>query len=146
MRAVVQRVTSATVTVEGEVVGAIDSGLCALVGIAHHDDVAGADRLAERLWHLRIFEDDDGMMNRSAAELGLAILVVSQFTLCADMTKGRRPSFVDAAAPEKAEPIIERLVEHLRSFGANVATGRFRTDMSVTLTNDGPVTLVLDVP
>ena len=132
-------------TVNGELVGAIDSGLCALVGIGHHDDDAGADRLAERLWHLRVFEDDDGKMNRSAAELGLAILVVSQFTLCADTSRGRRPSFVDAAAPEKAEPIIERLVERLRSLGANVETGRFRTDMSVTLTNDGPVTLVLEI-
>lgn len=145
MRAVAQRVTSASVVVDGEVVGAIGRGLCVLVGVSRTDDEATARRMAERLWHLRVFEDEVGKMNRSAAEIGLAVLVVSQFTLCADTTRGRRPSFVGAAAPEQAEPLVEVLVDHLAGLGATVATGRFRTDMAVTLTNDGPVTMVLDV-
>ncbi len=144
MRAVVQRVTSASVAVDGEVVGAIGPGLCALVGVARSDDAACARRLARRLWHLRVFEDDTGKMNRSAAELGRALLVVSQFTLCADTTRGRRPSFVDAAPAEEAEPLVEVLVQQLTELGATVATGRFRSPMAVSLTNDGPVTLVVD--
>lgn len=137
--------TSASVAVDGEVVGAIGAGLCVLVGVSRADDEASARRMAERLWHLRVFEDGIGKMNRSAAETGLALLVVSQFTLCADTTRGRRPSFVDAAPPEHAEPLVDALVSHLAGLGATVATGRFRTDMAVTLTNDGPVTLVVDV-
>jgi D-aminoacyl-tRNA deacylase len=144
VRAVVQRVTSASVTVDGEVVGAIGQGLCVLVGVCRSDDTASARRLAERLWHLRVFEDDAGKMNRSAAELGLGLLVVSQFTLCADTTRGRRPSFVDAAPPEEAEPLVELLVGELTERGATVATGRFRAQMAVSLANDGPVTLVID--
>lgn len=116
-----------------------------LVGVSRADDEASAKRMAERLWHLRVFEDEAGKMNRSVAELGLALLVVSQFTLCADTTRGRRPSFVDAAAPEQAEPLVDTLVRHLAGLGATVATGRFRADMAVSLTNDGPVTVVVDV-
>jgi D-tyrosyl-tRNA(Tyr) deacylase len=144
MRAVVQRVTSASVHVDGEVVGTIGRGLCVLVGVAGGDDPAAAERLAERLWQLRIFDDDTGKMNLSAADLGLAVLVVSQFTLCADTGRGRRPSFTGAAPPEEAEPMVDHLVEHLGALGATVATGRFRAHMAVSLTNDGPVTLVLE--
>jgi len=144
VRAVVQRVAEAAVTVEGEVVGAIGPGLCVLVGVARGDDVTSADRLAQRLWHLRIFEDDEGRMNRSAADLGLAVLVVSQFTLYADTARGRRPSFAAAAAPADAERLVDRVVASLRRLGATVATGRFGAHMAVTLTNDGPVTILLE--
>lgn len=145
MRAVVQRVASASVEVSGEVVGSIGRGLCVLVGVTNGDDLATADKLASKLWNLRIFEDDRGLMNLSAAELDLPILVVSQFTLYADTSKGRRPSFALAAPPEKAEPLVGRLVESLRSVGADVAAGRFRAEMAVSLVNDGPVTLILEI-
>ena len=144
MRALVQRVTSSAVTVGDEEVGRIGPGLCILVGVTHDDELAAARSLAARLWHLRVFEDDAGKMNRSAAELGLALLVVSQFTLYADTTRGRRPSFAGAAGPEVAEPLVDALVAELRSLGATVATGRFGADMAVTLTNDGPVTVLLE--
>jgi D-aminoacyl-tRNA deacylase len=144
VRAVVQRVTSASVAVSGEVVGSIGLGLCVLVGVSKDDDPAVADKLASKLWNLRIFEDDRGLMNLSAAELGLPILVVSQFTLYADTSRGRRPSFVAAAPPEQAEPLVSHLVDSLGSLGAEVATGSFRADMAVSLVNDGPVTLILD--
>lgn len=107
MRAVVQRVSAATVHVGGELVGTIGAGLCAFVGVTHGDDDAAADRLAERIWHLRVFEDDRGWMNMSAAELGHGVLVVSQFTLYADTSRGRRPSFVDAAPGAVAEPLVD---------------------------------------
>ncbi|HMK62975.1 MAG TPA: D-aminoacyl-tRNA deacylase [Acidimicrobiales bacterium] len=145
MRAVVQRVSSASVSVDGTEIASIGAGLCVLVGVGRSDDEATAQRLAERLWNLRVFEDDAGKMNRSASELGLALLVVSQFTLCADASRGRRPSFVDAAPPEQAEHLIERAVDHLQRLGAMVATGRFRAHMTVGLVNDGPVTIVLDL-
>ncbi|HEX4864686.1 MAG TPA: D-aminoacyl-tRNA deacylase, partial [Acidimicrobiales bacterium] len=125
MRAVVQRVSSASVEVGGEPVGSIGPGLCALIGVTHADTVASADKLASKLWNLRVFEDPKGLMNLSAAELGLPVLVVSQFTLYADTTRGRRPSFVAAAPPNSAEALISRLVESLRSLGATVETGRF---------------------
>lgn len=144
MRALVQRVASASVTVEGQEVGAIGPGLCALVGVTHDDDEAAAAKLAEKLWHLRVFEDDAGAMNRSVAEAGAAVLVVSQFTLYADTSRGRRPSFVAAARPEHAEPLVEAVIGRLRALGADVATGRFRTSMQVALVNDGPVTLLLE--
>ncbi|HXW32069.1 MAG TPA: D-aminoacyl-tRNA deacylase [Acidimicrobiales bacterium] len=144
MRAVVQRVSSASVSVDGEEVASIGRGLCVLVGVGRSDDRAVAERMAERLWNLRVFEDDTGKMNRSAGELDLAVLVVSQFTLCADTSRGRRPSFVGAAPPEQAEPLVDHLVEELRRKGASVATGRFRAHMAVSLVNDGPVTIVLD--
>lgn len=144
MRAIVQRVRRASVDVAGEEVGAIGPGLCALVGVTHGDGPGDARRLAERLWHLRIFEDDEGRLNRSAAELGLAVLVLSQFSVYADTSRGRRPSFVAAARPEQAEPLVDQLVEQLRDLGATVATGRFRADMAVSLVNDGPLTVTLD--
>lgn len=144
MRAVVQRVSQAAVDVDGERVGAIGAGLCVLVGVTHGDGPTDAERLAGRLWNLRIFEDDDGRLNRSAADLGRAVLVVSQFSLYADTSRGRRPSFVDAARPEQAEPLIDQLVGSLRGLGAVVETGRFRAHMAVSLVNDGPLTVTLD--
>ena len=144
MRAVVQRVSRASVLVAGEVVGSIGAGLGVLVGVARRDDEGVATRMAGRLWHLRVFEDDEGKMNRSAAELGRELLVVSQFTLYGDTQRGRRPSFVDAAPAEQAGPIVEALVEELRLGGATVATGRFGAHMELSLINDGPVTLILD--
>jgi D-tyrosyl-tRNA(Tyr) deacylase len=145
MRALVQRVTSASVTVDGEVVGAIGAGLCALVGVTHTDDTAAAEKLARKLWELRIFPDAGGVMNVSVAEASGEVLVVSQFTLYGDTRKGRRPSWVDAARPEQAEPLVDAVVAALRARGATVATGRFRADMQVALVNDGPVTLLLEV-
>jgi D-aminoacyl-tRNA deacylase len=144
MRAVVQRVTRATVRVDGDVVGSIGAGLCVLVGVTHDDDEARARRLAGKLWNLRVL-DDDGVMNRSLAERGGGVLVVSQFTLYGDTSRGRRPSWVDAARPEHAEPLIDVVVSELRHLGADVATGRFRAHMLVELENDGPVTLTIDV-
>lgn len=144
MRAVVQRVASASVTVGGEVIGWIGAGLCVLVGVTHTDDSATADRMAEKLWRLRVFEDETGRVNRSAADLGLEILVVSQFTLYADTSRGRRPSFVAAASPEQAAPLVERVASALEALGARVEAGRFREHMSVSLTNDGPFTVLLE--
>ena len=145
MRAVVQRVARAAVTVDGEVVGAIGAGLCVLVGVTHDDDEAAAVKLAEKLWNLRILDDADGVMNVAASDAGAEVLVVSQFTLYGDTAKGRRPSWLAAARPEQAEPLVDAVVEHLRSLGATVATGRFRADMAVELVNDGPVTLIVEV-
>lgn len=158
MRGLVQRVSSASVTVRPargapggeEVVGSIGPGLCVLVGVTHHDGPAEARVLAQKLWNLRVFDDDAGVMNRSAAALAdegrpAGMLVVSQFTLYADTSRGRRPSYVQAARPEVAEPLIDAVVSELEVLGAQVATGRFRTDMAVALVNDGPVTLLLEV-
>jgi D-aminoacyl-tRNA deacylase len=145
VRAVVQRVSHAAVTVDGLESGAIGAGLCVLVGVTHHDTPIHATKLAEKLWHLRVMPDDAGVMNRSVAETTRELLIVSQFTLYGDTSGGRRPSWIAAAKPEVAEPLIEHVVATLRSFGASVATGRFRTDMAVTIVNDGPVTLVIDV-
>jgi D-tyrosyl-tRNA(Tyr) deacylase len=144
VRAVAQRVSSARVRVDGELVGEMAAGLLALVGVARGDAEGDADALAERLVHLRVFEDDAGRMNRSLAETGLALGVVSQFTLLGDCRKGRRPSWDAAAPPEVAEPLIERLVRQARSLGVTVVTGRFRATMEVELCNQGPVTLLLD--
>ena len=146
MRALVQRVQRASVTVEGEVVGSIGAGLCVLVGVTHTDDVATADRLATKVWNLRCFDDDDGAMNRSVAEAGGSVLVVSQFTLYGDARKGNRPSFVAAEAPDKARALYERFCERLRQDGVRVGTGVFAADMKVQLVNDGPVTLMLESP
>lgn len=140
-----QRVTRASVSVDGEVVGAIGPGLCALVGVTHDDGPAEAVALASKLWHLRVFEGDDGRMDRPVAEVGGEVLVVSQFTLYGDTGKGRRPSWIAAAGPEQAEPLVERVCDELRALGATVATGVFRADMAVELVNDGPVTLLLEV-
>jgi D-tyrosyl-tRNA(Tyr) deacylase len=145
MRALVQRVLNASVTVDGEVVGRIGRGLCALVGVTHTDDAAAAGKLARKLWELRIFADGDGVMNLPVSEVSGEILVISQFTLYADTRKGRRPSWIDAARPEHAEPLVDAVVTELRQRGALVATGRFRADMRVALVNDGPVTLMLEV-
>jgi D-tyrosyl-tRNA(Tyr) deacylase len=141
----VQRVTSASVTVGEEVVGAIGPGLCGFIGVTHADTVEQAQRLAQRLWTLRIFPDDQGLTNRSAEDLGLETLLVSQFTLYADTSRGRRPSFVEAAPPAQAETLVDAVSGALRSLGARVATGRFRASMQVRLVNDGPFTVLLEV-
>jgi D-tyrosyl-tRNA(Tyr) deacylase len=145
MRAVIQRVTEASVAVGGEEVGSIGAGLCVLVGVTHDDGPDQARRLATKVWHLRLLADDDGAMNRSVAETTGEVLVVSQFTLYGNAERGRRPSWVAAARPEQAEPLVDLVVAELRALGATVATGRFGADMRVALVNDGPVTLVLDV-
>jgi D-tyrosyl-tRNA(Tyr) deacylase len=142
---VVQRVQRARVTVDGEEVGAIGPGLCVLVGVTHDDTGAEARKLAARIWGLRIFDDDAGVMNRAAADVGGEVLLVSQFTLYGDTSRGRRPSWIAAARPEVAEPLVDEVVAALRELGAPVATGRFRADMAVELVNAGPVTLVLEV-
>ena len=144
VRALLQRVSEASVSVDGRVVGRIGPGLCALVGVGSEDDQAAADRLALKIWQLRIFPDEAGNMNRSAAELRLAVLVISQFTLYADTTRGRRPSFVQAASPELARALVERVVGQLEAAGATVGTGRFGARMQVRLVNEGPVTIMLE--
>lgn len=144
MRAVVQRVSEADVTVEGETVGEISQGLMVLLGVANSDTVADVEYLAEKICELRIFEDDEGKMNRSLKEIGGQMLVVSQFTLLGDCRKGRRPGFTDAAPPEMANDLYEKFVQRVREQGITTATGRFRTTMQVSLTNDGPVTMLLD--
>jgi D-aminoacyl-tRNA deacylase len=144
MRAVVQRVSRASVTVDGQIVGQIERGLLVLLGIAHADTEAAADYLAEKISGLRIFEDDAGKMNLSVAEVGGAILAVSQFTLYGDVRKGKRPSFDDAARPEQARKLYEHFVERLRALGLTCETGRFQEMMQVELVNDGPVTILLD--
>jgi D-aminoacyl-tRNA deacylase len=145
VRALVQRVAWARVEVDGQVVGEIGPGLCAFVAVTHSDTEATAAKLADRLWGLRIFDDEGGFMNRPLSEASGEILVVSQFTLYGDTRRGRRPSWSAAAPPEQAEALVDGLVEALRSLGAEVATGRFRAHMHVSLLNDGPVTLSLDV-
>jgi D-aminoacyl-tRNA deacylase len=145
VRAVVQRVSRAAVTVEGAVVGAIGAGLCVLVGVTHDDDASTAGRLADKLWHLRVMPDEQGVMNRSVADTTRALLIVSQFTLYGDTSGGRRPSWIAAARPEQAEPLVDAVVTRLRELGADVATGRFRTEMAVELVNDGPVTVLLEL-
>ena len=150
MRGLVQRVSRAKVTVDGdsgerEITGEIGAGILVLVGVTHDDTEAQAAKLADKVWNLRIFDDADGVMNRSAADEGLEILVVSQFTLYGDTRKGRRPGYSEAARPEQAEPLVDRVVEELRAAGAVVATGRFRADMAVELVNDGPITLSIEV-
>ncbi len=144
MRALVQRVSEARVRVDGRVVGAIDAGLLVLVGVTHDDDPATARRLAEKVWHLRVFADDDGTMNRSLAETSRAALVVSQFTLYADTRRGRRPAWGAAAPAAVAEPLVGAFAAALVELGAAVATGRFGAHMTVELVNDGPVTLLLE--
>ena len=144
MRAVVQRVNRASVTVAGVVVGAIDRGFLVLLGITTTDTAADAVTLADKIAGLRVFEDDGGKMNLSLADVGGAVLVVSQFTLYGDCRKGRRPSFVAAAGPELAEPLYQTFCDALREHGIAVETGRFRAQMDVELVNDGPVTLLLD--
>ncbi len=139
-----QRVSRAAVHVDGDCVGAIERGLCAFIGVGHEDTSADAVLLADRLTGLRVFEDDAGKMNLSLVETGGALLVVSQFTLMADTRRGRRPSFTAAAAPRRAEALIEELVGASRDRTVPVATGAFGAHMQVELCNDGPVTLLLD--
>jgi D-tyrosyl-tRNA(Tyr) deacylase len=145
VRALVQRVTEARVRIDGAVVGEIGAGLCVLVGVTHGDDGSVARKLAEKVWHLRVFPDDAGTMNVSVADVGGQVLVVSQFTLYGNTERGRRPSWVEAARPEHAEPLVGAFADSLRDLGATVATGRFGADMAVELVNDGPVTLMLEV-
>jgi D-aminoacyl-tRNA deacylase len=145
VRAVVQRVREASVTVDGEVVGSVGPGLLALVGVTHDDEAATAARLAGKIAHLRVMDDEDGVMNRSVLDAGGEVLVVSQFTLYGDTSRGRRPSWIAAARPEQAEPLVDAVVAELRGLGVGVATGRFRTDMQVALVNDGPVTVFVEV-
>lgn len=145
VRALVQRVSEASVSVDGEVVGSIGAGLLALVGVTHDDTVAVAAKLAAKLAKLRLLDDAEGAMNRSVHDEGAEILVVSQFTLYGDTSKGNRPSWLAAARPEHAEPLVEALVAELRTLGVSVATGRFRTEMSVALVNDGPATVMLEL-
>jgi len=144
MKCVVQRVLSARVVVAGEEVGAIEKGVLVFACVVKGDGAAQADWLADRLAHLRCFEDEAGKMNLSALDLGLPVLLVSQFTLAADNKKGRRPSFDRAAPPAEARALLEQLVRNLENRGLRVSQGRFGADMRVELANDGPVTLLLD--
>lgn len=145
MRALVQRVTEAHVAVGDDEVGRIGPGLCVLVGVTHTDTSAVAEKMAAKLWNLRVFDDESGAMNLSLTDTGGAVLLVSQFTLYADTRRGRRPGWSAAAAPGLAEPLVDKVVEALRDSGCEVATGRFRAEMRVSLVNDGPVTLLLEV-
>lgn len=144
MRAVVQRVSSASITVGEETVGEIGSGLLALVGVGRDDSLSDAEELAKKIVHLRVFADSAGRMNRSLLDCGFQLALVSQFTLYGDVRKGRRPYFGDAAPPEVAAPLIEGLVTAARALGVQVACGRFQAHMDVSLVNEGPVTILLD--
>ena len=144
MRAVVQRVTRASVQVDGETVGAIELGLLVLLGVGQEDTEADADYLAEKISGLRIFEDAEGKMNLSVVDISGAMLAVSQFTLFGDVRRGKRPSFDAAARPEKAERLYEYFVSRVRAAGLRCETGRFRAMMNVELVNAGPVTILLD--
>ena len=144
MRAVVQRVAACEVHVRDEVIGRIGPGLLVLLGVSQPDEEKDADYLADKIAHLRLFEDDDGKMNRSLVDTGGEMLIVSQFTLLGDCRKGRRPSFVKAAPPEKAEKLYDYFVYQVRLKGISVASGQFQARMAVSLVNDGPVTLILE--
>ena len=154
MRGLIQRVERAAVdaVIDGRPMraGEIGPGLCVLVGVTHTDEAATASKLADKIWFLRVLDDDEGVMNRALADRAAAgapaeVLVISQFTLYGNTDKGRRPSWIDAARPEHAEPLVAAVADRLRGLGATVATGRFRTEMKVELVNDGPVTLLLEV-
>ena len=144
MRALVQRVTSASVTVDGETIGTIDAGLLILACAMTGDDAGTATKLAGKIAKLRIFRDDEGRMNRSLLDTGGAALVVSQFTLAADTSRGNRPGYSAAAAPDLGEPLVQRFASDLAALGIEVAQGRFGADMKVALVNDGPVTIWMD--
>ncbi len=146
MRALVQRVSSSSVVVDGEEVGAIGDGLLVLLGVRTGDDANIASQMADKIANLRIFTDVDGKMNRSLLDTGGEALVVSQFTLYADTRRGRRPSFVEAAPPDEAEPLVRAVVDALASRGIGVASGVFGAHMEVGLVNDGPVTILLELP
>jgi D-tyrosyl-tRNA(Tyr) deacylase len=144
MRALLQRVTQASVSINGEIVGQIAPGLLILLGIGQQDGEAQVKILTDKIVNLRIFEDDDGKMNRSILDIGGQVLVVSQFTLYADVRKGRRPSFIRAAPPALAEPLVERFKEAIAAYDISVAGGVFGADMDVSLINQGPVTIWMD--
>ena len=144
MRCVVQRVTEASVTVNGETVGAVGPGLMVLIGVSTEDTDTDLKYMADKVPNLRIFDDENGVMNRSVIDVGGSILAVSQFTLYGDTRGGRRPSYIRAAKPDEANALYERLVAAWRAKGIHVETGRFRTEMKVSLVNDGPVTILLD--
>ena len=144
MRAVVQRVTRASVSVEDAVVGAISLGMLVLLGVNRTDNTTSADYMVEKLLGLRIFEDEDGKMNRNVQEAGGAVLVVSQFTLLGDVRRGKRPSFDEAARPEQAKVLYEYVVARIREQGMECSTGEFHAMMHVSLVNDGPVTILID--
>ena len=145
MRALVQRVVKATVRVENQTVGAIAQGLCVFVGVTHEDSFEESDQLVKKIVSLRIMDDENGVMNKSVIDVDGEILIVSQFTLYGDTSKGRRPGWSAAAAPDHAEPLIERLVEGVKAAGVVVETGRFREHMQVELINDGPATLMIEI-
>ncbi len=145
MRALVQRVSRASVEVDGDIVGQIGLGLCVLVGVTHDDSQEQAEKLADKLYKLRIFADSDDKMNLSVGDVGGDILVISQFTLYGNARKGNRASYVQAARPEVAEPLIKHLVEDLRTRGLSIPTGVFGADMDVELVNQGPVTLSIEI-
>ncbi len=144
MRAILQRISEARVEIDGETVGEIGHGLLVLLGVSKTDTAEQARWLADKMVSLRIFNDDEGKMNRDVAEVGGAVLIVSQFTLYGDCSKGRRPSFIDAAPPETAIPLYEAFINAVKAHGIPTATGRFGAMMQVSLINDGPVTLILD--
>lgn len=144
MRAVVQRVSQAEVRVNDRITGTIDGGLLVLLGVHRDDSGKDVAWMAEKLVHLRIFEDAEGLMNNSLLDIGGAMLIVSQFTILGDCRKGRRPSWSSAAPPEKANALYQQLVSAVKQFGIKTATGKFQAMMDVNLTNDGPVTLILD--
>ena len=144
MRAVVQRVTSASVTVEGETVGAVGPGLMVLIGVSREDTDKDLKYIVDKVQNLRVFDDENGVMNRSILDTGGSILAVSQFTLYGDARGGRRPSYFQAAGPDRANELYEQAVAAWRNQGIHVETGRLRTEMKVSLVNDGPVTILLD--
>lgn len=144
MRAVVQRVKQSSVKAGNEIVGQIGSGLLVLLGVARGDTASDANYMVNKIINLRIFEDQDGKMNRSLLDTGGELLAVSQFTLLADCRKGRRPSFVDAAEPQQATDLYEKFVDLVREKGVSVQTGRFQAMMEVALVNDGPVTIIIE--
>ena len=145
MRALVQRVVKATVRVENQTVGAIAQGLCVFVGVTHEDSFEESDQLVKKIVSLRMMDDENGVMNKSVIDVDGEILIVSQFTLYGDTSKGRRPGWSAAAAPDHAEPLIERVVEGVKAAGVVVETGRFREHMQVELINDGPATLMIEI-
>lgn len=144
MRAVCQRVSEASVTVDGSVVSQIEHGFLVLLGVEKGDSEKDAKYIADKLVTLRVFEDDEGKMNRSLEDVAGSLLIVSQFTLCGDVRKGRRPSFINAADPALGNELYEKVIELTRSRGIETGTGRFQTDMKVALINDGPVTILID--
>lgn len=146
MRVVLQRVSRASIEVEGKIIGKIDNGLLLLLGIHVDDSIKELEWMAKKIVGLRIFEDEDGKMNNSLNDVGGSLLIVSQFTLYGDCEKGRRPGFIDAARPEKAIPLYEEFIDRCKKSGVHVESGEFGADMKVDLLNEGPVTLVIDSP